>query len=124
MKKIIAQFVISITIALVAGGNFVLAQGIKNSGSELDKVAVKSGTKDNADLGSISGTVINAALQLVGLIFMLLLVYAGVLWMTARGEEGQIEKAQKIITASIIGLIITISAYAVTVFVTGRFEGP
>lgn len=124
MKKIIAQLFISITIALVAGGNFVLAQGIKNSPNQLEKVAIKSGVEDQNDLGNISGTVINAALQLVGLIFMLLLVYAGILWMTARGEEAQIEKAQKIITASIIGLIITISAYAVTVFVTGKFEGP
>lgn len=123
MKKIIAQLIISITIALFAGGNFVLAQGIKNSAGQLEKVADKSGVAEQNDLGNISGTVVNAALQLVGLMFMLLLVYAGMLWMTARGEEGQIEKAQKIITASIIGLIITISAYAVTVFVTGKFEG-
>lgn len=121
------KYILTILLAIIVssfGSQNILAQGIKNSAGQLDKVADKSGVADQNDLGNISGTVINAALQLVGLMFMLLLVYAGVLWMTARGEEGQIEKAQKIITASVIGLIITISAYAVTVFVTGKFEGP
>jgi hypothetical protein len=40
--------------------------------------------------------------------------------MTARGDEGKVEKAVDIIRASIIGLIITLSAYAITFFVTSR----
>jgi len=122
MKYISKLVPVGMLLALLnAPGAF--AQGIKNAGGPLDKVAQKAGTKDQGDLGTITGTTINAALQLVGIIFMGLLVYAGILWMTARGEEEQIKKAQKIISASIIGLVITISAYAITVFVTGRFEG-
>ena len=46
------------------------------------------------------------------------MVYAGYLWMTARGEEEKITKAQNIIKGTIIGLIVVMSAYAITYFVT------
>lgn len=121
--KYLSKIIPSALLLALFEAPHALAQGIKNAGGPLDKVAQKAGTQDQGDLGAITGTTINAALQLVGIIFMGLLVYAGILWMTARGQEDQIEKAKKIISASIIGLVITISAYAITVFVTGRFEG-
>ena len=68
------------------------------------------------------GQVIKAILSVVGLIFLVLMVYAGMLWMTARGDEGKVEKSKEIITAAIIGLAITVSAYAITVFVVSRFS--
>lgn len=120
--KYLSQTLIGIVLSLVLGAGMVSAQGIKSSSGPLDNVAGKAGVTDQGDLGAITGTTINAMLQLVGLLFMVLTVYAGILWMTARGNEDQVQKAQKIITASLIGLIITISAYAITVFVTGRFE--
>jgi len=63
------------------------------------------------------GIVIAIALSFVGVIFLLLMVYAGYLWMTARGQDEQIEKAKKIIIASVIGLIITVAAYSITAYV-------
>lgn len=63
------------------------------------------------------GTVIKVALSFVGIIFLLLMVYAGFLWMTARGESDQVDKAKKIITQSIIGLAITVGAYSITAFI-------
>ena len=98
-----------------ATGLGLLNQNLTNAGAE-------AGTSDSGDLQSIVGTVINAALTLVGLIFLILMVYAGYLWMTARGSDEIINKAKGIITAAIIGLVLVISAYAITVFVTKRFE--
>ena len=66
------------------------------------------------------GVVVKGALSLVGVIFLILMVYAGFLWMTAHGGEEQIEKAQEIIRSSIIGLIITLGAYSITAFVLPR----
>jgi hypothetical protein len=42
--------------------------------------------------------------------------------MTARGAEDQIEKAKSIISAAVIGLVLIMSAYAISVFVTGSFS--
>ncbi len=66
---------------------------------------------------SIIGLIIEFVLSFVGIVFMALTVYAGFLWMTARGEETQVEKAQKIISSSIIGLVVTVAAYGITYYI-------
>lgn len=63
------------------------------------------------------GQIIKVMLSLVGVIFLGLTVYAGILWMTASGSEEKTEKATKILSACVIGLLITVSAYSITVFV-------
>lgn len=71
-------------------------------------------------LAETIGVGIKAAISFVGVIFLVLTVYAGYLWLTARGEEEPIKKAQKIIIASVIGLIIVVSAYSITNLVVPR----
>lgn len=61
-------------------------------------------------------SLIRTGLQLIGVVFLCLIVYAGALWMLAGGNEENIEKSKKIIKASIIGLIIVLSAYSITYF--------
>ncbi len=78
-----------------------------------------SGTNETA-LSETVGKIIKAVLSLAGIIFLALTVYAGVLWMTARGDSEQIGSAKNIITAAVIGLTITLSAYAITVFVVDK----
>ena|SRR3989338_8213724 len=70
-----------------------------------------------SDLPLIVGRIINGALTLVGIIFVVLLIYAGFLWMTAAGNEEKVTKAKTLITQAVIGLGITLAAYAITTFV-------
>ena len=72
------------------------------------------GTKD---LAVTVGGIISAVLTLLGIIFLVLIVYAGFTWLLARGREEEIEKAQKIIETSVIGLLVILIAYAITKFV-------
>ncbi len=62
--------------------------------------------------------IIRYALQLIGIIFLVLLIYAGATWMLAAGNEDKIETAKKIIRAAVIGLAIVVSAYSITLFVS------
>ena len=71
----------------------------------------------------IIGGIIKAAISVLGIVFVLLTVYAGYLWMTARGDEGKVEKAKDTLQRAVIGLIIVISAYAITSFVLTRVTG-
>lgn len=66
------------------------------------------------------GYVIRVVLSLVGMIFFALTVYAGILWMTASGNEEQVGKALTILKAALVGLIITLSAYSITYFATTK----
>jgi cytochrome bd-type quinol oxidase subunit 2 len=106
----------------------VQAQGLAGARSELEKAVGKQPNGENTlglseDLSGTIATVVQGVLALVGTIFLLLTIYAGILWMTARGAEEQIERAQNIIRATIIGLFITMAAYAITFFVAGRLSG-
>lgn len=67
-----------------------------------------------------AGRVINVALSVVGLVFLVLMLYGGYLWMTARGKEERLNKAKDTIEASIIGLIIVLAAYGITYYVVSR----
>ena len=72
-------------------------------------------TKDDPRL--VVARIINVALGILGTIAVVLIVYAGFLWMTAGGNDEQAGKAKSIIFASIIGLVIILSAYAISIFV-------
>lgn len=103
-------------VVVHAEGN--LGSALGNLGS----AGQQAGTSGQSDVGSLVGSIVNGALTLVGTIFFILMVYAGYLWLGSRGEEEKVEKAKDIIRASIIGLVVVLSAYAITVFVTGRFS--
>ena len=70
---------------------------------------------DNQDLGSfIGGRILAPAFSLVGVLFFVLMVYGGFLWMTAQGNPKQVDKAKDIIIAAVIGAVVVASAYVLT----------
>jgi hypothetical protein len=68
----------------------------------------------------IIGTIINDVLIFLGVIFLILTIYGGFLWMTAGGNEETLKKAKKWIINAVIGLIIVLAAYSITSFVVGQ----
>lgn len=112
MKKI---FILLIVFSFMFGA---VAMAQKLGGSEL-KNAV-GGVVDTKPLETRIGDIIAAILGMLGTVFLVLTIYAGVLWMTASGEEAKIEKAKEILKAAIIGLAIVLSAYTITFFVGSR----
>ncbi len=85
----------------------------------LDAAAQPAGLKtdDTKTLPERLGGVVGIALSFVGTIFLILIIYAGVMWMTAAGNEQQVTKAKDILIAATIGLVLVLSAYAITLFV-------
>ena len=120
MKKIILLAVFSLVMLAPV---FVSAQGLGEAGKFLEQAAGTEKTGLSGDLAGTVATVIKAILALVGTVFLVLTIYAGILWMTAQGAEERVTKAQDIIKASVIGLIIIMSAYAITFFVTSKLGG-
>lgn len=86
------------------------------------EIAQKSGygSATSATLSQTVGKIIKIVLGLLGIIFLALTVYAGVLWMTAAGNEEQVTKALDILKTSVIGLIIIIAAYSITYFIVAN----
>lgn len=61
--------------------------------------------------------IINLLLSLLGVAFLVLLVYGGTVWIIARGNAEEIEKAKKFIRNGLIGLIIVLASYSISAVV-------
>ncbi|MEK7072567.1 MAG: hypothetical protein AAB969_03285, partial [Patescibacteria group bacterium] len=52
------------------------------------------------------GKIIQIFLGFLGVIAVVLIIYAGFLWMTAGGDSGKVDKAKSYIKNAIIGIVI------------------
>ena len=75
------------------------------------------GDTQGTQLMKTIGAIIQFALGFMGIVFVLLIIYSGFLWMTAGGDTKKVESAKNIIKNCIIGLIIMVLAYSITTFV-------
>jgi hypothetical protein len=71
----------------------------------------------------IIARLINVTLGLVGIIFLVLVVYGGYLWMTSAGDATKIEKAKKLLMAAVIGLVLTLSSWAIARYIINQLNG-
>lgn len=125
--KLIRIFVISIFIFLCSTST-ILADYNFGSQTGLDVTANKTGHTqqkyfNSADsLNSGIGQIISIILSLLGVIFLILLIFGGIQWMIAGGNDEQVKKAKNIIIRSIIGLIIVLLAYIISIFIITAFS--
>lgn len=123
MRKIfLTVFSLVLLSPVLISGSLALAQS--NSQEALDQLKAAGGASGANIAGSgptdprmIVAVIIRASLAFIGVFFVVLIMYAGWLWMTAGGEEEKIGKAKKLILNGVIGLAIILSAYAITVFI-------
>ena len=99
--------------------SFAFAQlSPEDTGLEATGEEVYGALDADTTLGAWVGAyIINPLLSLVGVIFLVLMIYGGFLWMTAGGNSGQVDKAKNILITAIIGTVIIAAAYAITNFV-------
>lgn len=93
----------------------LLATTLDNVGTSVAAIgntAWGAGATDNPAI--IVGNVIGVLLGVLGLIFLVLVVYAGFLYLTAQGEEKNVKQAKAILTKAVIGMVLIASSYAIT----------
>lgn len=115
LKSILSIFVVSIFFNL-----FVFNITLAKNDYQLGVFAKKSGystTGVKASLPTAVQLVINVVLSLVGIIFLALTVYAGIKWMTARGNADAVTTAQETLQAAIIGMVVVSMSYAISTLV-------
>lgn len=92
-------------------------------GDKLDNVAGAYSTQPDVPLEQRIGDIIGIFLSFLGVIFLVLMLVAGFNWMTAGGDEEKISKAKDTIREAIIGLVIVVAAYAISVFIIESIWG-
>jgi cytochrome bd-type quinol oxidase subunit 2 len=115
-KKVKKVFILAIFLLSLCLPVFVFSQGFG-----LSQTAGKSGyDTSSSDIYTTIGNIVNVAFATVAFIFFGMTVYAGLRWLTARGQENLIEKAKSTMEAAIIGLIVVALSYAIASFIIGR----
>lgn len=107
-----------LTIAVAGVMMIPFAANAQSFTGQLEKTGeAVYGTAAGADFYTTLGLIINAALSVLGVVLLVIVIYAGFLWMTAGGNKEQVQKAQKWILNAVIGLVILVSSFAISDFV-------
>jgi len=80
------------------------------------------GASTPKDVRIVITDTIQIILGLIGVILVVLMIIAGVQYMTAGGNQTTIENAVKRIKNAFIGLIIILLSYAITVFIVQQLN--
>ena len=119
MKKIAGKIIILLCmLAVLVLPYFVFAAD--NAKEMLEKVGGGAGyaeAEGDQVFDDMAGGIVEALLGLLGVIFIVLIIYGGFMWMTAGGDEERISKAKKTLNRSILGLIILASSFMIWQFI-------
>jgi len=121
---VLAVYLVGLISVLIIP-QFVLASAESEFYKSLDATAKGTGHDKykNYELGTMVGKIVKVFLSFLGVIFFGWTIYAGLLWMTSRGNEQDIEKAKNMLKNAAIGLAIIALAYAITAYI-GTQIGP
>lgn len=71
--------------------------------------------------GSLFNTIINTMLFLIGALSVIMLIWGGIRYTISRGDSGEVNNAKNTILYAIVGLIVSILAFAIVNFVVAKF---
>jgi hypothetical protein len=111
--------------AIMVAAGFLILINVPDAVAQTDIAANLATVNEDAGLGEadirvIIAKIIRIILGFLGIIAVSLVLYAGFLWMTSKGEAAKIEKAQRILINAGIGLVIILSSMAITQFILNR----
>lgn len=110
---------IYIFAAPVFAGDTTFAEGLKKT-AEGPGLVPDSETKT---VESVIGQYLGVFFGYVSIVFLIMIVYGGIMWMTAGGTPQNVEKARKTLIHAAIGLVVTLLAYQVTAYVITKISG-
>ena len=82
----------------------------------------KTTNEENSIMNTV-GNVLNAIYGVIAVVAVVMIVIAGIKYSTSQGDPGKVQSAKNTIMYSIIGLVITISAFAITAFILSALGG-
>ncbi len=124
-KKIISLLFLSLLFSGLLffkfSSNFAQAQLLKGQEGFGDDgaitIAYNKATSEDKDVRTVAVDYIKYFLKFLGLIFLVLIILSGYKWMMSNGNEEEITKAKSHLIATIVGMIIVLSSYALLKFI-------
>lgn len=94
--------------------------------TEKDYIKTNSGLPADSNVNDprrVIAEVIRIILGFLGILAVIIVLYAGFKWMLSGGNEEKISEAKKMLIAGAIGLVIILCAYAIANFVINQIIG-
>lgn len=115
-RKSIFNAVIGLVISLGAIAISNLAFSLLSDTATVNDYGVREISADELVL-----TIVNFVYYIAGIVAVIVIIIAGIMYSTSLGDAGRITRAKNMILYSVIGLVILLAAFAITNFVMGRF---
>jgi len=104
-------------LLVVAGVFFVIGKVYAQTDLGINTLAESGVQLAQTDIRVIVARIIQVFLGLLGMIAVILIIYAGWQWMSAAGDAQKIGSAKKTLINAVIGLAIILSAVGITQFI-------
>ncbi|MDO4773869.1 MAG: pilin [Candidatus Saccharibacteria bacterium] len=120
-----------VTLAMVMAGATTLPM---TAHAQLGKNSVCDGNNNSpvcanvndgeAKVGSLVGTIVNVLLSITAIISVVMIIVGGIRYATSNGDAGSITGAKNTILYAVIGLVVSMFAYALVNFVVKEITAP
>ncbi|PIR56025.1 MAG: hypothetical protein COU73_03030 [Parcubacteria group bacterium CG10_big_fil_rev_8_21_14_0_10_46_32] len=80
------------------------------------------GTQGDTNITQKIAAIVNIALSFLGMLAVIIIIYAGFKWMTAGGNDDQVKEARDNIRNAVIGIAIIMLSYILINFVVGKLS--
>ncbi|TSC76499.1 MAG: Uncharacterized protein G01um101431_632 [Parcubacteria group bacterium Gr01-1014_31] len=121
--QILAPLVVLFATAAQAQTGRLLGGGLSDRMRGIAGVFARNVGLQETPLSFVVARVIFMFLAILGIIFVGLITYAGYHWLTARGNEEKVRKAQDTLRQATWGLIIVLAAYSISYFILAYLLG-
>ncbi|MBP7671036.1 hypothetical protein KA119_01960 [Candidatus Gracilibacteria bacterium] len=122
--KALQKFALSLglmAVALVLFPSIVEASSLLNPGDVPESVSAATGGEGS--LRTLILRVVNYGLGFLGVIAVIMIIYAGVLYTTAAGNDDNIGKAKNIIMYAVVGILIVLLSFVIVQATLGAGTG-
>ena len=117
LMKVKTYFTLGLFIMMFVFGtvNIAVATDINVIPEETENIGL-----GEANPEKIVVNIINWILGILALIAVIMILVGGFKWMTAGGNEEKVEGAKKLLIAAVIGLVIILAAWGISVYAITR----
>lgn len=118
VQKFFYAFLVAVFASMPFVANAVGGTAVTN-GFDMSQTSSAASSLSNKPLWNLIANLLNWLLGIIGALAVVVFVIAGILYITAAGNEEQVEKAKTTMTYAIIGLVVALLGLVIVNAVAG-----
>lgn len=129
VKRILLTFLLTAaSFVFLANASQAAASAYDKARDNLGKIGAQTGLGEIQKDGQVNiyarlAGYLNVLLGLVGIVASVYIIYAGIKWIKAGGNEQEVTEAKDTIRSAIYGLLVVFASYAIVNFVVLKLIG-